>query len=284
MAEKPLVFIIDIDGTMIGDIRPQITLYELNLAIKKHDKHVNVMNFKDFQYKLKHGGIVRPYFAKFVKKIKETIPTAEFFLYTASECKWARFLVPHIEKAIGIKFNRPIFTRANCIIDNKSDIKKALCNITPSVLRALKKKYGELKKHDLMNRMLAIDNTYDVFDETDQKYVIHCPSYDYKYPENIPMYVTQSVFDKYLTVITDSMERLINMKPVKNYMEFLHLFYSYYVNMLSRLYHHNQNQLKDKYFLYLLNIIIYKRITSFPPATVAYLERKLKDKHNTRLK
>jgi hypothetical protein len=60
LAEKPLIFVIDIDGTIIGDIRPQVMLYEINMAIKKKDKKQNIFNTKDFQNKLK-SGIIRPF-------------------------------------------------------------------------------------------------------------------------------------------------------------------------------------------------------------------------------
>lgn len=281
MSDKPVVFIIDIDGTLIGDIRPQIMLYEIHQAIKKVDKKVNIMNMNDFKYKLKDGGIVRPYFAKFVRNVREAIPNAEFFVYTASENNWAKFLVPQIEKATGIKFNRPIFTRSDCVYDKSSDLRKSLCNITPCLLRALRKRYGQIRKEDLTNRLLVIDNTRGVFDEHDRKFVVHCPTYDYKNPENIMTSITQSVFDRYQSIIISTLGQFLNMNHVANYMEFQHVFYTYYVSLLSKLHRFNQEQSRDKFFLQLLNIIIHKRIKQFTPSTIAYLERKIKQKSHS---
>lgn len=271
--EKPIVFIIDIDGTMIGDIRPQLMLYELHLALKHANKKINMLNIKDFEDKLKNGGIVRPYFTKFLKKMKDYLPNVEFFVYTASETVWAKFLINHIEKALGIKFNRPIFTREDCFYDNQN-IKKSLCTITPVVLKHLKKKYGHLKRGDLENRLLMIDNTSGVFDERDKKYVIHCESYDYTHPENI--YITRILYDKYSDIINSVLGKYMNLSNVKNYMNFQHVFYTYYVNNLTKLYGHNQRQIKDHYFLTLLTIILDKNIKQFSPETISYLERKTK--------
>ena len=44
---EPLIFIIDIDGTMIGDIKPQVMMYEMNIALKRVDKKINVFNVKE---------------------------------------------------------------------------------------------------------------------------------------------------------------------------------------------------------------------------------------------
>ena len=150
---KPLIIVLDMDGTIIGDIRPQLQLVELHKSLKSQDKRVNVLNVKDFQSRLR-SGIVRPHLSKFIKKLKEYNNNIEFFIYTASEKKWAHFLVPHIEKAVGVKFNRPIFTRDDCT----PDYKKTVSNIIGGILKSLKKKYGVLLYRQIIMRDSILEN------------------------------------------------------------------------------------------------------------------------------
>lgn len=272
-ASKPLVIVLDVDGTIIGDIRPQLQLVDLHNSLKKHDKKAGVFNVREFQARLRQG-IVRPYFTKFIKKMKESVPNVEFFIYTASEKKWAHFLIPHIEKAVGIKFNRPIFTRSNCVIVN-NECKKTTASIMPGVLKSLKSKYGILSKKDLEDRILIIDNTQEVFDQHNKQFLLHCPTYDFKYPENIPTYVSSSMFDTHHPIITNCLNMRINPQQQCSYLDFQHAFYSHYVSVLNAVSVHNRNHTRDRFFGNLLDILINKQISAFTPKTIAYLRFKL---------
>lgn len=271
---KPLVIVLDMDGTIIGDIRPQLQLVELHKSLKAHDKKVNILNIKDFQSRLR-SGIVRPYFSKFVKKLKEHNSNVEFFVYTASEKKWAHFLVPHIEKAAGVKFNRPIFTRDDCT----PDYKKTVSNIMGGILKSLKKRYGVLKRRDMEDRIVIVDNTNEVFDHNNQRFLIHCPTYDFKYPENIPTHITPNVFESHQSVITTC----LNMPGTPSsqicrqhsYLDFQTMYYPHYVNVLNSVNASNKNHLKDKFFAHFLELMIHKQISSFTPKTISYLRSKL---------
>jgi hypothetical protein len=280
MTEKPLPLIIvfDIDGTLIGDIRPQVMLYELSMSMKVPNRRPNIMNGKDFQQKLKNG-IIRPYFTKFVKKLKETIPNVEFFIYTASERSWANFLVPHIEKACGCRFHRPILCRDNCLMF-QNEYKKNVNAIYSCLSKTLKKQYGFLRFQDVENRILVIDNNMSVYDQNDQKRIIFCPTYDYLSPENIPTTIPRNIFLSHANTVYNVLGKYMPMPQSVDYHEFEKYFYAYYTKQLSSLYKHNIEQSKDKFFLYLLNIILYKRITSFSPSTIAYVSQKLAQKLN----
>ena len=85
---EPLIFIIDIDGTMIGDIKPQVMMYEMNIALKRVDKKINVFNVKEFQNKLR-SGIIRPYFSKFIKKI--TLYSKEYSRLKCLNINWKKY-------------------------------------------------------------------------------------------------------------------------------------------------------------------------------------------------
>lgn len=92
----PLVVVLDLDGTIIGDITPQIVSWEICNDIKSSGGG-NFYKPKDLYAKLQ-GGIIRPYFAEFIKSLKKNIPNIEFFIFTASEKKWAMNIIGYIEK------------------------------------------------------------------------------------------------------------------------------------------------------------------------------------------
>ena len=112
----PYIIVFDVDGTLIGDIRPQLVLYELYSALKTKDvKTANkFLKASDFRMKLNQG-ILRPHVGKFIKKMQQTYDNIEFYIYTASEKGWAQFLIPHLENCLNIKFKRPLLTRENCV-------------------------------------------------------------------------------------------------------------------------------------------------------------------------
>ena len=91
---KNIALVIDIDGTMIGNVATQRMLF----AMAKDKFNVGKIP-------------MRPHFIKFVK----THPDAELFIYTASVSDWAEFLISHIESKYDIKFNRPLFSRESSI-------------------------------------------------------------------------------------------------------------------------------------------------------------------------
>lgn len=264
MSEKPLIFIIDIDGCLVGDIIPQIMLYEL-IAELKHNHAKIPFNIKEFEYKLKHG-LVRPHFQSFFKTMKKYIPYAEFYIYTASQKQWATFLINHIEKALNIKFNRPLFTRENCIIIN-GEYKKSIKNIRPIILRNLKKKYNI---HDLDKRILMIDNT-NVFSKQEQNLLLICQTYKYKRLENIPSILTEKIYNNHKDVILNILTKYIgDISGI--YEEFEKQYYTYYIKQNNYI-----NELNDKFWYRLAKLMITKNIKQFSEKAVIYLNRKINE-------
>jgi len=86
--------------------------------------------------------------------IKKFYSSSFIFVYTASEKTWANKEIAIIEKQNNIKFNRPIFTRDNCIIDKNGMIKKSVNKIIPHLLKTMKVK----KDYDISKKLLIIDN------------------------------------------------------------------------------------------------------------------------------
>ncbi len=270
--DYPYIFILDIDGTMIGDITPQIMLYELNLTLK--DKHLKI-NSKEFENKL-ISGILRPNLDAFLKKMSETFhDKCEFFIYTSAEKQWTCFLIPHIERILKIKFNRPLFTRDNCQLIN-GDYKKSLTKILPKITSTLYKKYGKLDQKTIKERLLIIDNNGSVYDDNDKKNLLVCPTYDYKLPENIPTYITDNIYKTYYQQIIKILSKNIpQLSFTPSYTTFQIEFYKFYIMFLQGYQKNNELFIKDSYFTYLANVITYKGLTKFSYKTVVYLQKKM---------
>jgi len=277
MSNLPLIILIDLDGSCVSDVRPQLILYEMNNQIRKQNKKISIFSNKYFIDKL-NNGIIRSYFEKFLKKLKEHYSNIEYFIYTASEKNWANYLVPQIEKSINFKFNRPIFTRQNClIVDN--NMQKSVQHISPFLFNSLKKKYGKLRRKDLENNVLIIDNL-KVYLKDDINKMVICPTYDYKVPENIPSIITERIFNNYTEIIITILNKYYNniYNNVNNYIEFQKIFYNYYINYLTNIEKINKHQVHDKFFLYLTNIILYKQINHFSPNVIGYINNKIHSK------
>lgn len=162
------IIAIDIDGTIQGDITPQVEEYTLlnRLGMKYNTKELQ----EDYR-----KGLLRPYFVNFIEAYKSKAPSIELFIYTASEPGWAQTIVPVIEKVVDFRFNRPILHRSNC--DMSQHKHKSIEMIAPHLLRSMRRKHkgmkitlGEIKKMTFL-----IDNNY-ILQEND--HLLKCPSYE----------------------------------------------------------------------------------------------------------
>lgn len=270
---KPLVIVIDLDGTIIGDITPQVILYEISCAT--NDK--SLIDKKDLYYKLRNG-IIRPHFKRFFRNVQKNCNNIEFFVYTASEKKWANFIIPHIEKCINVKFNRPIFTREDCVVsDNNLELKKCLLHIGKKLSGSLKKKYGKIDINYLYKNTLVIDN-YRVYKDNYSGQLLLCPTYSYKCPENIPGMIKQYIYVKYYMIIHVILSKYINYDLNSNYFYFQNIFYKFYLDFLNSITIRNQHELSDKFWHYLEVILVKKQFNTFNEQVVAYLNKKLSEK------
>jgi hypothetical protein len=266
----PLVILLDIDGTLIGDITSQITHYEIVQSIKKAKGRVPY-NIKSLQAKLKDG-IVRPYFKSFFEDLRSY--GVEIFIYTASQKQWAEFIIKQIEYAYNIKFNRPIFTRNNCKYINNDHI-KSVKFVQPSVFKTLKRKYPAITVDDIKNNIIAIDNR-KVYDN-DAKLVL-CPTYNHLVPENIPAFITPQLFITYSKDIYDIMGKYYSSRqfiPTSNYMKFERQFYQIYLDQLSNCSKSRPLVKYDLLFKLIRDIIITKKMSSFSQKNIAYINAKV---------
>ena len=112
---KKYVFIIDLDETIIGNCIYQSQMWNIGKAYNININKILLSYYKE------PSKLLRPYFIHFIKKMRELYnENVYFYIYTASTYEWANAEIKLIEKANNIKFNRPIFTRNDCIKPKKS--------------------------------------------------------------------------------------------------------------------------------------------------------------------
>lgn len=273
--QQLLIIVLDMDGTIIGDISPQIVSYDIHNLLKKNGATLSYRN-KDLASKLL-GGIIRPFFPEFIHQLQSTFKHIEFFVYTASERKWAMYVIKHIEKACNIKFARPIFTRANCIQIDK-EYRKSLKSITPAMYKSLKKKYQLQKVDDIEDCILAIDNM-DVYNSSESKSLIHCKTYDYQYPENIPAIFDHDSYSRAWKSISGVITRYYGISVSQDFIDFQLQFYPIYVKTAEAMRNHNQKYINDALYNNLYKILVHvfgvKKYNKFTPSVVRYINKKL---------
>ena len=151
------VFLLDLDGTIIGDISPQVMLWELcRICNSKLDNKV-------IQNVLRTSNIIRPGFKNLITYLQSV--DCSVYVYTASEKTWANYIIGQIEKVLNIKFARPIFTRSDCNLKNKEYRKS-----TSFISKKLKKSLGNV------GSVTIIDNNNVWIG--DQQNLVICPTYN----------------------------------------------------------------------------------------------------------
>lgn len=274
----PLVVLLDLDGTIIGDITPQIISFELTKSLKASGAKSSP-DTSDLKYKLK-SGIVRPFFDTFIKSLTSSHVPFEFFIYTASEKTWADYVIKSIENTYGIKFNRPIFSRQYCIFDPKDrEYKKSIGLIRPTLLKALKKKYSvSFTKHDLVQNILIIDNN-NVYHSSDQGRLLLCPTYNYRVPENIMAFIKQDTYKTHYQIIHQVLKKYIPFLTLTtDYFTFQKEFYTYYISFIDNQMKTNNKHIQDKYWLYLRDVIVSSNVRRFDETSVKYMANTLRNR------
>jgi hypothetical protein len=229
MKLKPIVICIDIDGTIIGDVSYHVIEWEiltslsLCACLKMFRKHL--------VYYLKKG-LLRPDFADFVMAIKSRYEHVEFFLYTASEEKWAQVLVPCIEEVINFKFQRPLFTRKHCI-ESGNVFQKSFKKIVPIIVRQLRGVYSSLKTEDVYENIILIDNNNNLLESPHR--CILCPTYSWIMCYDILKFVDQETIDNRIYTISRLLLKyeIISTKSL-DISTIQHQYYSHIASMMTR--------------------------------------------------
>jgi hypothetical protein len=259
------VFIIDLDGTIIGDCIYQVEIYKISLILNKLKIKLKINDILEECYK-ERTKLIRPYFKYFIEKMKENFPSSYFYIYTASEKKWAEKEIMLIEKILKIKFDRPIFTRNDCNIiekDDKIDLKKSI-----ELIR---------KKIKVKNPEILIIDDNDVYMDNRDK-LIKCNIYNYKYFCNYWDYIpidkiNNNIVLKYLKslISNNRLNPIIDKKTMKEKIN----HYDWLYQKCNEVNKSNKRCINDNFWLRLTNIIIENNIRVFNNSTIKLINNKI---------
>lgn len=282
----PLVIFLDIDGTIIGDILPQVCEWEI---LETFDRS-KLSSFKQSLIEMLQCGLLRENLSDFLTIMKKSHEHAEFFIYTASDTKWAQFLVPCIEKAIGFQFNRPIFSRKHCI-SKTNEYRKSLNSVLPLVTRRLSPRYKMMNTKAMRNRVAIVDNN-NVLVNGEMHRCIKCPTYEFTYHYDVLAKIGVRLLSKHYVEISHILGRHQlfpeTSEQHNSHMSFssfrIKYFESLYAAVLASAKQNKKTKQQDKYWIDLLNTIQTARLESFKENAVYALNRALQKKHNSESK
>lgn len=266
----PLILLIDMDGTLIGDSTMQVCRFEIcNTLEIKHPNERLCLELKN--------GLLRPHLDAFLKTLQNKYHNIEVYVYTASEKSWALTIIPCIEKVLGFKFSRPILTRSDCIQENGT-LKKSITKVLPSIARKLKCKYKITDTKSLYNQTLFIDN-FDVLVSSDVSRLLLCPTYSYfsaidvlvDVPQHRMTHQVLDIIHRYGVLFTNKLSAEDNKKPEK----MMALYYSSLAKVFERAsLSMNTSKKDDDIFWAKMDMVFTThKIQSFNTKVVQYLKR-----------
>jgi len=273
----PFIVILDWDNTIVGKVDYQSQKYSLEqhykkfgLKVKKNSKVPKAFN--------KDSKLVRPYFLNFITELTDYFQgNIYFFIYTASERKWANTEISWLEKSHGIKFQRPIFTRDDCIVDKSGSYRKSISNIFPRMLRSmgLTKISKEQKTELLHQRLLIIDNNA-VFNDM-KEHLLICPDYNFMVFENLLEDIPLSYLQN--PNIRQHILSLINMGLVCPFFgknddinQQMYKKYEWLAIKCKHISENNTYSIKDIFFKYLTGLIVKNNLKIFTPNVIKQLQ------------
>lgn len=259
-SSAPRILLLDMDGTMIGKITPQVCEYEILLATEPK----RLKNMRADLVERLRTGIIRPYLFDLCDLVKTgELTNVEIFVYTASESRWAHFLIPCIEEALHFRFNRPFFTRDNCVVVNM-EYKKAFDIVAPIILRKLRKKYTGIlfKTSDVINNTMLVDNNPTVLlkPSMDSKRTLKCPTYNFAYHYDvfcrIPVSVLHELFKSFISILAMN-EIFPDLPPsdIEDVHHFLLLYNQRLYENTKYSWKEQKNTGKDRLFRVLINAL-----------------------------
>jgi len=308
---EPYIFVIDLDGTIIGNCTYQCDIYNI-MELIKNSKKKDLNKYKILCDKSLNDSynnkslLIRPYFFYFVESMKKLYPESYFYIYTASEKKWAIKEISIIEKNNNFKFDRPFFTRDNCIIDNNGNIKKSITKILPLIKKNVKmhasydiKKHlliidnnGNIKKsitkilplikknvkmhasYDIKKHLLIIDNNPTFIDYKDN--LLLCPTYNYIKFNNlkdvVPYEINCNNIKNYVTRLTKE------QRICRNYdtQECSEKMYKWLYKKCKKINKYNMRYLNDNFWKDLVILIKNYSIKHYTAKNVEIMQKSIK--------
>lgn len=245
---KKYVFIIDLDETIIGNCIYQSQLWNIARA---YNSNVNKLLLPYYKEPSK---LLRPFFIYFIKKMQELYgDNVYFYIYTASTYEWANTEIKLIEKANNIKFNRPIFTRNDCIKPKKSSF----------WIKSIDKIKSRIK---IKNADYIIIDDSNVYSDNNNLQLF-CRPYQYKAFCNISSHIPIKTIPDFckglicpFIISNDEIDDITNIK-----------MYKWLYKKCKKIEISNNKYKNDKFWLHLANVIEKNKITDFTEDVIKQL-------------
>lgn len=279
----PYVFLLDLDGTVWGDVKFQSAAHSLCNALRKLGYKPKKSYAIPPAYTPK-SKLIRPGLVAFMKAVQGFLGNeVTFFIYTASERSWALQEIAWLEKAFGIQFARPIFTRDECTVDPSGNYRKSVGHVFPRICRSLNRMRGkpltqEERLHILENQLMCIDNNAVYTDRTSN--LLLCPDYNYTLFENLLDYIPpEALMDATIqkVVLTYINNGLICPMPHKGPVEDDHvrqlaMSYGWLAAKCKMVADVNRTYLHDDFWSYLRKLIVQNDLRRFPENIIKQLQ------------
>lgn len=181
---KTFVFVLDLDGTVVGDITLAIEHRNLcdfvNQLVDAGALPSSCRSSVDLRPAFDKQGLLRPGFVEFVETMRKTHDGVEFFVYTCGTRHWAEKIVSEIERCHpSVRFNRPLMVREeSCINHSRSDPYKQLKSlkmVMPTIREALRAKNGKACEITEQNVLFIDDLPGNLLEGSER--LLKCPAY-----------------------------------------------------------------------------------------------------------
>jgi hypothetical protein len=288
MTNLPILFIFDLDLTLIGRASNILEYKNILEWIKNNCKHKKInddsckINVNEWS-KIIPENFLRPHLNEFLKEIKELFPTAEFFIFSNGTKKYVKLMVDYIEKKIKIKFNKLIIARdLNLIKDDHHYSKEITEYIEELIIKSLSKKYS--KKILENNKELIFNNRTIIIDDNNyiwnNKPIINIPPYDYnplfEFDKNmLNLIYKNSIIANYISNNHDQEFFPKNDITNKSEEEFKLNYHLFLAEMYRNNIENNKEMVKDDFFIKFIKLIK-SRKNMEKPFTANYIKNVLK--------
>lgn len=262
--ELPIIFIIDIDNTLIGKSVSLLKFKELNNFIRdscnrnKIDDKDEICKITDrIWYEKMDEKFFRPYMKEFLTGIKETYKNAEFFVFSTGTNNYVKQIVGYIEKHLEnkIKINKPYFSREQSFRDENLYYIKDINVYDMEIIKALKKRYPkiETKITEVLNERTIIIDDLEVW-EDDYRH-IKIKRYMFNTIIEFDYFLLKKIYEnQYLYNFVYNSEIL--QIEGENFYEFLFNYHLYMMNLYRKIEVDNKTEINDNEFEKLLKLIV----------------------------
>lgn len=273
----PYIVILDWDGTVAGRVDYQSYRHSLEQYYKQNGVKLKSDNKTVPKAFTRESYLIRRGLVKFIEELKAHFNgNIYFFIYTASERVWANREIQWVEKAYNIKFQRPIFTRDDCINVMGSGYKKTIAKIYPRVLRSIGKTRltKSQKAYILEKHFMIIDNNAVYTDM--QQHLLLCPHYDFMVFENI----IEDIPDAHLQhpSVSGYIDMLVTQGIVcpvfksNDVNKMMAEKYKWFATKCRQISAENKKYVNDTFFKKLKKLIIQNNVLAFTPSIIKQLQ------------